>query len=136
MNLRLVRFDRSGTWPENPFAFRLRSRRAVSRVIERGKPPRRPRFSRTKWYTRPWRHETPSHEPVHGSDEEFQDARTTSFGSAEVLRRRSAWVSGLVRAEAQLRRRRRETAAAKGLDFGFPAADIVVECEFFRGCDL
>lgn len=72
----------------------------MRRVRECGKLPFKSSSSRTKRVTRLWRQETPTHEAVHGSEEEFQEARTVLFGSAVDLRRRRGWVSGLVTAAA------------------------------------
>lgn len=45
--------------------------------------------------TRLRRHETPTQESVHGSEDEFQEVRTVALGSAVDLKRRRGWVSGL-----------------------------------------
>lgn len=72
----------------------------MRKVRECGKPPRRSSFSRTKRETRLWRQETPTHDAVHGSEEEFQEVRTVLLGSAVDLKRRRGGVSGLLIAAA------------------------------------
>lgn len=62
-------------------------------VREGGKDAWRLRFSRTRRETRLWMQETPTHE-LHGSDEEFQEARRELFGSAVDLKRRRGSASG------------------------------------------
>lgn len=99
-SLRLVRLERSGIGPENPFFLRLRTRSWVREVRECGKLPLMLRFSRTKRVTRLWRQETPSQESVHGLEDEFQVVRAELLGSAVDLKIRRGSASGLLTAAA------------------------------------